>query len=397
MVRTSLQGRGAMFRFGFRFLAASLFVISISACAPAAPQSPTPAPPKPGATSAPAPTAPPAVAKPTTAPIAKPAAPAPATAAKAAAIQVPPPGGNRTIKIGYASIIQFTQLPSLITAERLNKEGWSVEHVQFAQADLVTQSVAKGEIQFAAGASNSAMLAIQKGARLAIIAEPYVNDWVVVATTALKQCQDLNGKRLALHDEAGVSSAMVKSWVTDTCKGTPNYLLISGSPNRAAAMISGQIDATPLKLADWVALNLKEPGRFHVLVNFSEGLADLATESLYANADWLTSNKELATAFLAESLKTHRILAEDPKPLEEASRKYLPEMDPKLTPDVIKGYGAIGGFPVNGGMTPEKAEGTIRFFTRPGQLEPGLTVDKVSNLSVLDAALSLLGRIPGKV
>src|SRR5690606_17201197 len=115
-------------------------------------------------------------------------------------------------------------------------------------------ALAKGDVQVTNVATNLIMSAIQKGAKIALIADAQANEWVVVSKNELKSCADLNGKRVAYHSEGAVSTTMLKVWIDETCQGMPNYLAIAGSENRAVALASGQIDATPLKMSDWVKI-----------------------------------------------------------------------------------------------------------------------------------------------
>lgn len=372
----------------------SAFVLLVAACQPAQP-APTAAPAKPPAKPVESPAVKPAP-KPDASPAAKPAASPVAKAAPKTDVVVPKPAGDLSFKIAYSSAFGFSDVPAILTADRLNKDGWKIEHVNFAQSEVAIEAVAKGETKLGGGSTFTAMAANQKGAKLALIGERNSNEWVVVSVPAIRTCQDLNGKRLAVHSEGAVSTAMVKVWVREQCNGTPNYIVISGSENRAAAIMNGQIDATPLELSDWVKVDVQRPNQFQLLVNFSKGLASLSTSSYYANTDWLETNKPVGVAFMAEILKTHRMVEQDPKLLEEGAKKYVPEVDAAALPRIIAAYKEIDGFPVNGGLDAAKVEGTIKFFTDSGQLQPGMTVQRAANLSVLEEAYKIVDKVQGR-
>ena len=365
-------------------------VALVAACAPAAAPSPTTAPAKPAVQATSAPPATSAPAKPAEQPAGK-------QATRAADIKVPKPSGNLTVKAGFSSQISFNDLAVWITAERLKKEGWNTDTVEFAQSELNTEALSKGDIQIGTGATSSALVANQQGAKIVLVADQTLNHWTLVSTPAISTCADLNGKRLAVHSQGAVSTAMVRIWVERTCPGTqPNYLVIAGSQNRAAALLNGQIDATPLEMADWVSIEAEYPGKYRLLENFSKGLPDLSTTGAYANSDWLERNREVAVAFMAELLKTHRMIKEDPKIIEEAAREKLPEMPAAIVPKVVEAYNSFDAFPPNGGLTPQKVEGTIKFFTEGGVLQPGLTAERAANLKIIEEALKLIGTVPGK-
>jgi hypothetical protein len=401
-------------------LVSVVVLILAAACAPAAP-SPTAAPAKPAlskaegsaeaakpaATAAPAkpteakPAASPAAkaeAKPAASPAAKPAEAKPAASPAAKDVSVPKPSGDLAVKLGDTAALSFSDLGFALTAERLNKEGWKLERISFAQTELSVEALAKGDVHVTNVASNLIMSAIQKGAKIAMIADAQANEWVVVAKSELKGCADLSGKRVAYHSEGAVSTTMLKVWVDETCKGTPNYLVIAGSENRAIALANNQIDATPLKMSDWVKIEKQNPGKFHLLTSFAEGLKDLSSEPYAINLDWLGRNREVAVAWMAETLRTHRQVDANPKLLEESAPRLLEEkIAPEELAEAIKAYQAINIFPVNGGLTRQKVEGTIKFFSGRGGVAPGGTVEQMANFSVLDGALGIVGRVPGKL
>jgi ABC-type nitrate/sulfonate/bicarbonate transport system substrate-binding protein len=390
---------------------------------PAATTAPA-APAKPAAAPTTAPAAKPAEAKPAASPAAQPAAspaakPAPSTgsgqalskaegpaeakpaaaaspaakpAAKPETIVVPKPTGETTFKIAHASVVGFADLPMVLTTERINPQGWKIENTFFAQSELAVESVAKGDTPIGSGASNAFLLAIQKGAPMQLVAERSSNEWLIVAKNQFKTCADLNGKRLAIHSEGGVSTAMVRAWIA-TCNGTPNYLIVPGSENRAAALVNDQIDASPIELADWININRNNPGRFIVVQDLAKGLPDLLVTPIVVNTSWAERNKAVMSAYLAELVKTNRMVAANPQLLEDASKKHIPSLDAKNLPEIIKAFQEINGFDPNGALTLKRVEGTLKVFTDGKILEPGLVADKVANTSYLEEALRIVGKL----
>lgn len=395
---------------GGRFVCLAALALALAACAPPAP-SPTPPPkpteaPKPAAAPAKATEAPKPAVKPTEAakPAAKesPAARAEAKPAEKAAparpedIRVPKPSGNLAFKIAFASEMQFIHIPTVMTVERLNREGWKIETVHFAQSELATEAVVKREAVLGNGASVSALRATQAGSPTPLVSEYYRNALVLATKRDIKRCEDLNGARLAIHSEGAVATAQLRSWMAQACKPNPNWLVIPGSPNRATAMLAGQIDATPMFLSDWVRIKVQAPDRFHHIVNFADALPDVKANVQFADPRWLESSKEVAVAFTAELLKTHRMLAGNPKLLEDNVRRLLPELEAEIVPEIVKENLAAEVFAVNGGLTARDVEGTARFFTGTGELKPGIPLDKAADLSILEGALKIVGTVPGK-
>jgi hypothetical protein len=151
-------------------------------------------------------------------------------------------------------------------------------------------------------------------------------------------------------------------------------------------------------LSDWITLNAERPGQFPILMKFSEELPGLVGGVLAANKPWLDKNAEIATAYAAEVLLDNRRVASDPKPLEEAAKKYQSKDEVKIFAQTYKVYQKdLGGFRQNGGLTAERLKSAIDLFTGLDLIKPGLTPERVANLNILDGALKTIGKLPGKL
>jgi hypothetical protein len=85
----------------------------------------------------------------------------------------------------------------------------------------------------------------------------------------------------------------------------------------------------------------------------------------------------------------------NPKVLEAAVLKYLPDTPKDAAPRAVNAYiNVIRAWPQNGGDT-SMLEETIRFFTERGELKPGLDANQIANLTILQNALKMVGKVPG--
>jgi NitT/TauT family transport system substrate-binding protein len=214
-----------------------------------------------------------------------------------------------------------------------------------------------------------------------------------VAIPEIRTCADLDGRRLAQHSEASVSKAMSDAYIAETCPSTkPQVLIIPNSRNRAAALLAGEIDATPLKLADFMQLEREAPGRFHTLTNFSEDLPDLKIIGLYVNRKFAEEHPAAVKDLVRALLTVHRQIKEDPEILIEAEGRYIESYSPDLLPQITQAHLDINSWDANGGMTEDGVEYSLQFFVNAGKLEPGLTVADVAELSFLEEVLEEMGR-----
>lgn len=298
----------------------------------------------------------------------------------------------RTLRIAFASEPDFGDLPSLMALSLLAEQGYAVLPTNFAAASIAVEALARGDDDVGLGGMRNYWAAVNQGAGLITVAEQVANIWLVYASPDVAECADLDGKRLAISGENSLSAAMTRVYIQEKCPGAePQIVLIQGSSNRAAALLSGEVDATPVELADAIALEQEAPGQFHVLTNFGHDLPDLKVTGIQFNREFAAQHPEAVEDYLAAVLTVHRQIQQDHDLLAAEASKRL-ALDPDIVPDIAEAYFAINAWDANGGLTEADVQYTLKFFTESGDLEPGLTVSDVADLSYLDSALAKIGR-----
>jgi len=315
------------------------------------------------------------------------------SAARAAELEVLRPKGNLEIKLGHPSSISLYDMPAVLTHERLNSNGWNVKSVEFTRTDLNVQALAQGTIQIANSQVMDPVRASHKGAKLAFLMENNGGEFVMIARNEIKDCKETDGKRFAIHGEAATTSLAAKLWLLNDCKVKPNIMVIPGGENRIVAIQNNQIDATLVQLGDWLNLDSKAPGRYHIIK--TGNLFNISGSSFWANVDWLRKNEDVAVAYLAELLKSFRMVHANPKILEPIIAKYLPDTPKNIIAPAIKGYlEVVRAWPQNGGDT-SILDDTVKFFTDNGELKTAINTKEIVDSKILAGALSKVGRIAG--
>ena len=315
------------------------------------------------------------------------------TEVQAAQVEVLKPKGNLEIKLGHPSSISLYDLPAVLTHERLNSNGWNVRSVEFTRTDLNVQALAQGTIQLANSQVMDPVRAIQKGAKLFFLMENNGGEFVMIAKREIKDCKETDGKRFAIHGEASTTSLAVKLWLQNECKVNPNIMVIPGGENRIVALQNNQIDATLVQMGDWLNLDSQAPGRFHILR--TGNLFNISGASYWANVEWLRKNEEVATAYIAELLKSFRMVHANPMILEPMVAKHLPDMPKHIIVPAIKAYiEVVRAWPQNGGDT-SILDDTVKFFTENGELKSAVNTKEIVDSKILAGALSKVGKVSG--
>lgn len=288
------------------------------------------------------------------------------------------------IRVAFPSVADLGDVPLLLAAERLRVHGYDLEPIFFAQETLVLQAVTRGDVEMGAGASRATLAAIQAGADLRVIGTQHRNLWTMYSKKEITRCEDLTGKRLALHSQAGISTAIVRGWLKEKCPtANPTILYIPGSENRAAALIANQIDATPLELSDAIQVDVLRPGQYVRMADFSKDLPWLLDSLFYAAPKTITARRDLLKTLFRELLTIHRLAAREPQTIAAVAPKYVKLQDLSLMSQIARAYAEAQLWPVDGGFTPTAVQRTYQFFVDIESLKPGLKAEAVGDYTIV--------------
>jgi ABC-type nitrate/sulfonate/bicarbonate transport system substrate-binding protein len=298
----------------------------------------------------------------------------------------------RLIRVAYASEADFGDVPTLLALRRLADQGYAVLPINYAQPEIAVEALARGDADLGAGSMRTYWAAVSQGARLATVMEQLANNWEIYAAPDIQGCADLDGRRFAISGSGSVSSSMSSAYVEANCPGTERQIvIIQGSSNRAAALLSGEVDATPVELADAIEIERQAPGKFHALTIFRDDLPGLKTTGIQVSRDFAEQNPQAVRDFIRAVLAVHREINQNHDLLARAAAERL-GIDSEVLPQITDAYFAINAWDANGGLTTDDVQYTLDFFTGTGDLAPGLTVSQVSDLSYLEDVLAEIGR-----
>jgi len=296
----------------------------------------------------------------------------------------------KKIKIGFDGDIDGGKLPRLIAFEQAGKYGVEVTPVFFPNADTSAKAVISGNVQMGTVGSNILLNAIAAGQPLKVVAETTKSDFILATPVSIKTIKDLEGKRVAIHGPRSQTEALMK-WVENRYKMKFQYITVPGSEVRVETLSKGQIDASPVQMLEFINLDNREPGRFHILLSFSEA-SDTISQCLFARTDWIAQNGDIIEGVLRSLLEIYRRVNADPPFLKERAPKYLPGMDAKVLNRAADEYIKHKIWDVNLGVSEAGANGTVKFYMDAGILKQDVPADKWTDTRFLDKVLNEAGR-----
>lgn len=294
--------------------------------------------------------------------------------------------GTRSITLAFPGAVGPTDTPALAALQAMQEDGWETEYIEFDSPDVATQALIGGDVNIASMGPSTVMAANSAGADLRIVANNNIIDQLIVAAPDAQECADLDGRTVAYHSEGSTSTAHLRRYLEDNCPEiAPEFLVISGSGNRAAALLDGQIDGTIVRLEDWVAATASGDGGTNVLSTLAEEQATLLSQTLVVNGEELESNREAAAAFLTALDEQLALVNADPAAFAETAASLLSGSVEELAP-VFETLVQNGIFPATSKLDEGSIDDTIAFYEAAGVIEEGTEADTVADFTVAEAA-----------
>jgi len=236
--------------------------------------------------------------------------------------------GQERVKLRISSATKtFGYGPLWVASQKgfFERQGLDVELVVIRASDVGIQALAGGSLEIAGSASDAPIAAIEKGLDLVIVGG-IINglSQSIMAAKKFKSYADLRGATFgAISLTSGVTFALRQVLKAKGLEYPRDYklLVIGGTPQTYAALLSGQIDAAALSLPVNYAAEehgFNEIGLFiDVIPNYQ--LAALSTKRSWAEKNrpvlvrvmkamaetmhWLYRNKEAGADLLAKEMK----------------------------------------------------------------------------------------------
>ena len=257
-----------------------------------------------------------------------------------------------------------------------------------AEVEIVTLTNTSGVQALIANRSNLAphgadelIIGAAQGAELTAIGSPQSKiNYVLAGQADVASVADLEGRTIGMSGPAGFDALLTRFSLADEGldpERDVSFVQIGGSPDRAAALLAGRVDAVTIGLDDWFDLAEKTDDA-RVVQYMSEVVPDFATELYFSRAEYIDANPDLALAIACGNLESNRWANEH----RDAFLAYTLEQVPGTSESAVLGlYDAA----MDVGMWPTTPEGVLSTAGMQGLMEAMLeTGDITSPVQVAD-------------
>ena len=284
----------------------------------------------------------------------------------------------------------------MIAVARAKERGVQVETTFLQSEDLAAQAIVSGQADIGVGTPYALIQKVNAPIRM-FYQLSMLRFYPVVNGEKYKTWKDLDGADVAVHGRGSGTEAIMQLMAKQNGVAYKTVSYVPGSGVRAGALLQGRINVSIVDYERKRLLEREAPGRFVFLP-----LPDIKAtdEALYANKNWLETEKEAVAILVEELIKTWREINKDPASIATLREKYnvLPDIEQieveEMVPAFTQGV-EIDLFPNNGGSAESVKEDFV-FFTTSGSLDGNAAELKVEDywyLESIDAALKKLGRM----
>lgn len=214
--------------------------------------------------------------------------------------------------------------------------GLDVKLVIVADAGTTTvQAVLAHQVDMAEVSVGQIGDAVRQGADLKVFAPHDIqNDYIMVAKSSIGSPADMAGKvhgaaALTGQDPYNFNTIYQKAGVKSKVK----TVLIGGSSDRVAALLSGRVDATMLHPYD--AQTVIGKGGFHAIASAAEEVPPLVADVFFAEESWLNEHRAVALAWTSCVFVEAKWIYQDLDAAEQFAMSEVPDLDPQLTKETL--------------------------------------------------------------
>ncbi len=283
-------------------------------------------------------------------------------------------------------------VPMHMALDALGAQGYTVERLNFANAPLIVEALARGEGEIASANIQTMWTVIAKGAPARTIAQRFRSTLLVASNQEIKDCRQADGKRIGLPNAPGKNPTLFDLYIKKYCPDiTPQLVILPETQARLAALLAGQVDAALMQGDEFLQIEKQAPAKFRVLMPLYQEFPQVQGNGLHVQRAWAEKNPEIVRDFLRALVAANRQVLAQPELLYAEAVKRI-ALEPATAQSSGEAALQLKVWDANLGLTAASAQATLDFLTNAGSLPKTLKLDDVADLSYLNAVLEEVGR-----
>ena len=207
-----------------------------------------------------------------------------------------------------SSLFSALLMPEAYMFDMLEAWGADVEVVTITTTSGV-QALIANRSNLAPHGADELIIGAAEGADLVAYGSPQSKvNYVLIAKNDVNSVEDLQGRTIGMSGPGGFDALLTRFSLRDVGldpETDVNFVQIGGSPDRAAALLAGRVDAATIGLDDWFELK-QQTEDVHLVKYMSEVVPDFPTELYFSKREYVEANPNVALAIACGNLEANQ-------------------------------------------------------------------------------------------
>ena len=274
-----------------------------------------------------------------------------------------------SMRVAFGDVPGGEMVNFMIAVARAAERGVKVDVSYLQSEDLAAQAIVSGQADIGVGTPYALIQKVNAPIRM-FYQLAMLRFYPVVNGEKYQTWKDLDGSDVAVHGRGSGTEAIMKLMAKENGVTYNTVSYVPGSGVRAGALLQGRIDVSIVDYERSRLLEREAPGKF-VFLPLPEIKA--TDEALYANTEWLETEKEAVAILVEELIKTWREINADPSKVVSLRNKYnvLPNIEKVEVDELEESFAqgvSIDLYPANGGSA-DSVKQDFEFFTASGSMQ----------------------------
>ena len=205
------------------------------------------------------------------------------------------------------------QMGQYLVLDKLSEWGAETELITIVSTTGI-QALVADQADIAPHGADELVLGAAEGADATAIGAPEAQlNYVIVTSVDNPDVASLAGKNFGMSGPAGFDALIGRFAVSDAGldpASDVNFVQIGGSPDRAAALLAGQIDAVTIFADDWINLD-QQTDDLHVIMRATDIVQGIPGSLYMGRSEYWNENEDVAFATACANLEVNKWIQEN--------------------------------------------------------------------------------------
>lgn len=284
-------------------------------------------------------------------------------------------------------------IPQFYAFDLLTEWGASVEPVTLTNIPGV-QALVAGQTNLAPHGADELILGAAEGAEPVGIGSLVAKqEYVLVATGDITTVADLEGATIGMSGPAGFDALLTRFVLEDEGidpETGASFVQVGGSPDRAAALLSGNVDAATIGVDDWFQL-ASQTDAAQIVVRLAETVPDYPSSVYFGLADFWEENPQAALGVACANLEANKWAQEDRQRFIDYGLELIDGADADAIGELYDFAIDVGMYPTDPAevLSTRGMEGLMEAMVETGDISQPVDVEAVVDTSYLEEAAAM--------